>query len=444
MIQVPDEVKRAFRSDNCLRNLVINFPASETLADITDVQITKEEFELDESICSDEQLRFGACESSVIGFEIKYDSSVSGIIGEIIDVYLQFSTVPDYNFYIGRYIIDSDQVSNDRETRSIEAFDVMYFIRNADVTDWYYSLEWPMTVKQLRDSLFTFIGMNQNEQHLINDDITLPDATLSDPEIYAGNVLEYICEINAAFGHIGRDNTFHYITLYNASDPVPLYPGSTTYPGGETYPGSNTANAYLLDREYCQENMVWSLYQSNAPDSVQLRNASGNVLLDYLIGTSSENIYVIQNPLLDNLDEGTLTHIAYNFGQSVKGIYYTPASITAIADLSIEVGDAILFKSEDGTTYKTYVLTRNTRGIQSMFDSYASEGNEYYSFSEPNTNAAMQSQINDLNTDLSDVDDRVSALENSSTSLRVMSVSSEPANPQTGVIYLIQGTVVVN
>ena len=49
----------------------------------------------------------------------------------------------------------------------------MYYILNADITSWYETIGFPVTLKQFRDSLFSFLGIVQEEIALINDDIEI-------------------------------------------------------------------------------------------------------------------------------------------------------------------------------------------------------------------------------------------------------------------------------
>lgn len=460
MIQVPNEVKQAFHSDYDLKGLIISLPNYESAEPfiIVNSEIISESFNLDESLCSEGQLRLGACEASSVSFEVQSSAiprDLATLSGEIIDLFLIFDSVPDYTFTIGRYVVYDDQMSNDHLTREITAYDMMYYVRNCDVSEWYYNqLEFPMTMKEYRNSFFNYITSTfgipivQNEVNLINDMVTLPARVFninddgSFEQIVSSDVIEMICAFNGVFGHVNRNNEFVYIKLYEPGDATPLFPGPTTFPGGETYPGSTFSNAINIDGSFIRENITWQTYACLPADSVELRNSSSNSVARYSSKTDYQNEYVVTNWLFNNLDTGTLNTIAYNILNSIKGIFYTPCSFDTLGDLSLEVGDAVVFPTDDGSLHKTFILMRSLSGIQNMFDNFSADGPMYFEFDQA-AQDANSGKIEEIKEDVTDLDNRVSELENIGSSIKVVSVTEEPSSPVTGTLYLIQGTVVI-
>lgn len=74
---------------------------------------------------------------------------------------------------MGVYKVDSDVPTADRRCRDIVAYDAMYDILNAEVSGWYNSLTFPMTLRQFRDSFCAYVGVEQEEITLVNDDMVV-------------------------------------------------------------------------------------------------------------------------------------------------------------------------------------------------------------------------------------------------------------------------------
>ena len=136
-----------FLKDSVDKQLIIEFDGGK----ITNEDLHAEQFELQESICSETQLVFGSCEASQIKFR------VSNIFDSLKKKWLTVSMVLDGNtdepFVFGRYKVETDTPTADRSYRDITAYDAMNDIINADVAKWYNSLTFPLTLKQFRDDL---------------------------------------------------------------------------------------------------------------------------------------------------------------------------------------------------------------------------------------------------------------------------------------------------
>lgn len=68
MINIPNEVKDLLKNEGTRRNFRVHFPNGER-ADITNENIISESVTLTESLCSQNQLKYGLCESPVLEFE---------------------------------------------------------------------------------------------------------------------------------------------------------------------------------------------------------------------------------------------------------------------------------------------------------------------------------------------------------------------------------------
>ena len=97
--------------------------------------IYSEEFELEESLCSDDELRFGACEASCVKFRIF--SIPNRLVGQKITISEVLGGQTYSPMQIGKYKIASAKPTADRDFIDIVAYDVMYDIIHEDVAAWY-------------------------------------------------------------------------------------------------------------------------------------------------------------------------------------------------------------------------------------------------------------------------------------------------------------------
>ena len=236
--------------------------------------IYSEEFELEESLCSEDELRFGACEASCVKFRIF--SIPNRLVGQKITISEVLGGQTDSPMQIGKYKIASAKPTADRDFIDIVAYDVMYDIIHSDVAAWYnnqfkattstttdedgnettvvtYSTT---TLKKFRDSFFLHFGIEQVDVTLPNDNMIVSktieivpneDGTIG--ETLSGSmVIEAICEINGCFGHVNRDGKFEYVTLQPISKE--LFPADDLFPRNDLYPASDNTGVVIYNWQY--------------------------------------------------------------------------------------------------------------------------------------------------------------------------------------------------
>lgn len=338
---------------------------------ITNTELHQESFELTESLCSESELTFGACEAATVKF------TISNIFTSLKDKWITVKIILDGNsdnsFILGRYKVVSDKPTADRIKREIETYDALYDVINTDVVDWYNNIlpttDTYITFKTFRDSFFAHFGITQKEITLVNDTMTVSRSVYTD-ELSGGQVLNAICEINGCLGHIGRSGQFEYVYLDNTS-PI-------------TIDKNHYTSADYQD------------YIVSQIDKLQIRQDENDI--GAIVGTGS-NTYVIENNfLVYGKDAATLKAIATNIFDKIKGITYRPAEITSLGNPCIEVGDAIKLSSKYAEI-NTYVLERILKGIQALTDSYTAQGEQL-----------RTTQINSSNKSITQLKGRVNRL----------------------------------
>lgn len=322
--------------------------AIENEGTLNGTSIVEDSMELKESLCSQEQLRFGCCEASI--FKIRLINQQMPLAGKKIIV---SDIRGGQDFVYGTYKVASDQPTADRRYRDVVAYDSMYDIINADVAGWYDTIlpndEDEITLKEFRDSFFAYFGIEQEDVTLINDDMVISKTV--EPSKMAGKVVvTAICEINGCFGHIGRDGVFKYIFLPEIVEG--------TYPAEET--------KYI--------NAEYEDYTTARITKLQIRQEESDIGCIYGTG---DNCYIVQdNFLLYGKSTEELVTIAGKMFSVIKDVWYRPACIEAKGNPNLEVGDAIKLQTERIDIY-TYILKRILKGIQALRDTYEAEGEQY-------------------------------------------------------------------
>ena len=132
MISLPSEIERKFYLDHCWKNIRIHFPNGER-QDICNDLIVKDTVSFKESLCSQNKLKFGLCESPVfecevvgvgnikgasieVSCEVECEASVSGAVWRA-DIQKYVYPVP-----YGMFVVDSCQRQADMQHRKVVAY----------------------------------------------------------------------------------------------------------------------------------------------------------------------------------------------------------------------------------------------------------------------------------------------------------------------------------
>ena len=326
-----------------------------------------ESAELTERLCSESEISFGRCEAST--FKLRVRERVVPLAGKKISVSVTLEGVDEAPFMMGVYKVDSDVPTADRRYRDIVAYDAMYDLLNAEVAGWYNSLTFPMTLRQFRDSFCAYVGVEQEEITLVNDDMVV-EKTIDPGELPGKTVIESICEINGCFGHIGRNGKLQYVVLEQMIEG--LYPADDLYPEDDLYPADPMGTA-----EVSRSNYISCQYEDfivQHIDKLQIRQEENDI---GAISGTGNNCYIIEdNFLVYGKSAAELQTIADNVLSVIGVVWYRPAQVEARGNPCLEVGDGILLHTTRETIY-TYILQRTLKGIQALRDSYTAEGEEY-------------------------------------------------------------------
>jgi hypothetical protein len=358
-------------------------------------------FALEESLCSESELKFGACEANCVKFTAR--NTAGNIIGKTISIEETIDGDSKNPMPYGVFKVASDVPTADRTKRQITAYDAMYDIINTDVKSWYAGLSFPMTLKQFRNSFFAYLGIAQVETSLANDSMTVnktivatqtddSSAVTEESAISGKTVVTAICEINGCFGNINREGKFEYIFLKAITSA--LYPAEDLFPSDNLFPSD--ANTESMTGHYIA--FDYEDFQSKAITQLEIKTSEDNA--GAIVGTAGNNYSITGNFLVSDKTGAELEQIANNLLPIMKQAAYTPIkSCTCVGNPCLTLGEPIRFNTTREIV-ETYLLQRTLTGVQSKRDSISAQGTQTHS-----------AKVNSIRDKIESVQRRTSKLE---------------------------------
>lgn len=390
MLNIPEEIKDLFRSDNnrlethkkfkltfyddevdTLYPYETLFP-EETLFPsehgkpwlvIENDKIVSESLQITESLSSGEDIVFGSCE----GAEMQI--TVADIIEDLTNKEFTLAVeIGGYELALGIYTVKSFKRQSDRRKRKITAYDRMEWF-NVDVSDWYNNLSFPLTLKSFRDSLCEYIGIQQAQVNLVFDSMELTK-TIEPEQISGLDVLTAICEINGCFGHIDKTGQLVYVQLQQTG----LYPSETLYPEEDLYPSEFGGDGMPTETiSTYKRPMIYEDYMVKGISGLTIRQEEGDVGAS--VG-NGDNVYAIEgNFLVYGKSASDLLNIANSLLPYISGRTYRPASLDCNCMPWLEVGDALIIPTKNDVV-ETFLMKRTISGCQNMRDKIESTGSQ--------------------------------------------------------------------
>lgn len=337
-------------------------------------------FALEESLCSESELKFGACEANCVKFTAR--NTAGNIIGKTISIEETIDGDSENPMPYGVFKVASDVPTADRTKRQITAYDAMYDIINTDVKSWYAGLSFPMTLKQFRDSFFAHLGIAQVETSLVNDSMTVnktivatqtddSSAVTEESAISGKTVVTAICEINGCFGNINRQGKFEYVFLKAIASA--LYPAEDLFPADNLFPSD--ANTESMTGHYIT--FDYEDFQSKEITQLEIKTSEDNA--GAIVGTAGNNYSITGNFLVSDKTGAELEQIANNLLPIMAQAAYTPIkSCTCVGNPCLTLGEPIRFNTTREIV-ETYLLQRTLTGVQSKRDSISAQGTQTHS-----------------------------------------------------------------
>lgn len=348
-------------------------------------------FTLTETLNDGTELKFGSCLPNQISFTGReVPIATKGMKLRVTETLEGNENDP---FVYGTYTVQSDTPTADRTKRQIVAYDAMYDIINCDAKSWYDGLTFPMTLKQFRDSFFMHLGIEQKETTLVNDSMTVnktlvttqsdDSSVTAEATISGKTIIEAICELNGAFGNIGRDDRFEYVILKAITSA--LYPAEDLYPREDLFPSD--ANTESMNGHYIT--FDYEAFQSQAITQLEIR--ADDSTAGAIVGTAGNNYTISGNFLISDKTGAEMKQIANNLLPVIAQAAYTPIkSSECVGNPCLELGDPIRFNTSREIV-ESYILQRTLTGVQSKRDVIVSTGTEKHAVQNQTTREMVES-----------------------------------------------------
>lgn len=164
-----------------------------------------------------------------------------------------------------------------------------------------------------------------------------------------------------------------------------LYPSNTLFPADDLYPRSGTDGVYPMGR-YLKT--IAEDYEVLDYGKIQiLKNAKSNDAVSVCewqyVGADAENTYIIDDNIFycaddmlydyDNMPE--VSQMLAGMFNVISNLGYIPNVTDAIGSPWLECGDRLGLLTYDGG-FETFIFRRTLKGIQTLFDTYESTGDE--------------------------------------------------------------------
>lgn len=384
---------------------------------------------LEESLCSDNQLRFGSCEANSIKIKMSATAVNYSLKGMTIYVRMYLAGHTSNLLDIGTYTVDSDEKNADTDERVLTCYDALKTLNEADVSAWYETLfpndDSTKTIKQIRTSFFAYFGITEQEIILPNDSMVVKK-TYGLP-LSGGQVIRDLCEANGVFGHISRTGIFKYINV--ASQTTPLYPSDDLYPSNHLYPSdgfNRIMSAASGDGGYYSGE--FENYDVQKITQLEILSEAGDI--GQSIG-SGDNIYTVDNALFYGMTAADLSTYGAILFDAIKNTTYTPFSMECLGSPCYEVGDGIICQTYNGIL-KSYILRRTLSGVQSLLDEYSALGEAVYTKDLGSIRSSVERLSFRANILRRDVDQTISEIYNEQGISRItqnaQSISAEVTN----------------
>ena len=365
MIKISEAIKKLYIEDGTPIDLEVRFK-DDAFPTIKGSDVPSEQMTLHESICEEEQLKFGGCNAS--SFELTVFNLNSGIKGyEIEPVLITNKTeIP-----LGVFYVETIEKYAGKDYKKLTAYDKMRYF-DVDVKDWYESLTFPISVKDFRDSLCNYVGVKQNDATLIADNIMLTKELDSSSGINGLSLMKQICEISGVFGRMDRYGKFDYLSLESSM----LLPADDLYPANDLYPSAgseNSENSFNIPTSLMYKHpLVEDFFTSNI-DGVIIVDSEG---AEYITENKGNPYYIQDNFAIIGQSYDTITQLATALVKKISNISYRPVNSSKIKGQPyVECGD---FISGEVNSYgfETCVFQRDLTGVKALRDSYICKGKE--------------------------------------------------------------------
>lgn len=387
MINVSDETKEAFLTSSTQKTIYIEFPNKNIV--LSNDDIVSESFELKQALEDERNLTFKGCIASQVKFQAA--EIAEDLRGELMTVSIQAGNTETIKLFTG-YVESQSNLTQEDFVTNIVAYDAFYKMGNLTIGEFWditfeftFQLGFRKILKYLDDN-YGLLGYNENRDYynsLIETTYEKLEQESGESLIHAVGhqalngsvkiveVMRYLCQSFGVYGYIDGNGLFNFKELnpFNRG----TYPGQNTIPANDLFPAGENTEIIFDKSEYISASYV--------PYDVKKITA----LKVYLPAGQTE-IYDNTPAYIKTLDFGdnsfflmtganTWNRLAKAALFRVGKIWYKPSMIGVAGRPWVELGDSYIYTTRKNIV-RSYVLKRTLKGIQSLYDTYESEGEE--------------------------------------------------------------------
>lgn len=344
MISIADKIKNLYKKVNS-NEVTKDYKIAIGTVSLSNKDLVYGSFKLEQKLCSADTLTFGECNAAMVQFQCA--SSIGDVKGK--DLVLQQSisaSSTSGTLDLGAYVIDSCEITENKKYRTITAYDNIYKF-NANVSDWYEKLTFPISMINMFKSLCTYVGVKHNVSSLINGTLMI-DKTISADDLQGITVLKCIAELNGGFFRANGKGIIEFVQL-----------------------SANTAQEEIEVKLY--SSLKKEDYATLVYDKLNIRMEDGDI---GVISGGGNNAYIIEdNFLIYGKGSALLQPVSDKIFNVIKNISYVPFTSTQIGLPYIQVGDYIKYDTLTGS-FSSFILTRTLTGTQILKDTIETKGTE--------------------------------------------------------------------
>lgn len=344
MISIADKIKNLYKKVNS-NEVTKDYKIAIGTVSLSNKDLVYGSFKLEQKLCSADTLTFGECNAAMVQFQCA--SSIGDVKGK--DLVLQQSisaSSTSGTLDLGAYVIDSCEITENKKYRTITAYDNIYKF-NANVSDWYEKLTFPISMINMFKSLCAYVGVKHNVSSLINGTLMI-DKTISADDLQGITVLKCIAELNGGFFRANGKGIIEFVQL-----------------------SANTAQEEIEVKLY--SSLKKEDYATLVYDKLNIRMEDGDI---GVISGSGDNAYIIEdNFLIYGKGSALLQPVSDKIFNVIKNISYVPFTSTQIGLPYIQVGDYIKYDTLTGS-FSSFILTRTQSGTQILKDTIETKGTE--------------------------------------------------------------------
>lgn len=383
--------KQIIDADETIKHVRLEFPNGES-ANITKEKIYQEAMSLEESIVEGDTVQYGSCNASI--FKIRVADFTDNIEGARMNVYIDFLNESLGNLLdvpFGKYIISQPpERTSDRRWRNITAVDYMTLF-DVDITNFYNVTLFPTdsttrTIKQCREMLYQYIGIQYEQVNLVNDS-AIVNKTITPNTLSGRDFLQKLLEINGCFGHFDYEGIFRHPILYSNDSKI------------------HDIQTFKNDCNYDDYNVAGF-------NEVVILNEDGAKKASFSNTQTNKVTYTVANNyILFNLSSDDTRTVARKMLTQIVNCPYRKNNVTVHGGIYIGLADKYTVHPSlyDGTqtitnTFKSYCFARTIQGIQALSSTFTANINNVSDESSRDITTEIESLRNKTNSVEKEVD----------------------------------------